>query len=63
LQQSTYPVQIVLGEFDAAVDAEAFQKIIPGKDNIQVDVLPVGHMGHLEAPDESLKIIQEFLKK
>lgn len=61
LQQAEYPIQIILGEFDGAIDLEEFQKVLPKKENIKIDILPVGHMGHLEAPTESLRIIEEFL--
>lgn len=63
LQNAAYPIQIVLGEFDGAIDLKEFQQVIPEKENIQLHVLPVGHMGHLEAPHDSLKIIEDFLKK
>lgn len=62
LQNASYPIEIILGAYDPAVDATAFQKYIPAKENIQVDVLEVGHMGHLEAPAQSLSLIQAFLK-
>lgn len=63
LENSEFPIQIVLGEFDPAIDLESFQKVIPQKENIEVSVLPVGHMGHLEAPKESLRIIKKFLSQ
>lgn len=63
LEKSEFPIQIVLGEFDSAIDLETFRAVIPSKDNIQTTVLPVGHMGHLEAPDESLKILKDFLSQ
>lgn len=62
LEDATYPIQIVLGEFDAAIDLEKLKRVIPNKDNIKINVLPIGHMGHLEAPKVSLSLISSFLK-
>lgn len=63
LENADFPVQIVLGEFDDAIDLNKFQKVIPEKNNINVKILPVGHMGHLEAPEESLSILKSFLSQ
>lgn len=63
LEKVDYPVQIILGEYDPAIAVDLYKKHIPNKENIKIDVLPVGHMGHLEAPKESLEILKDFLKK
>lgn len=63
LKSATYPVEIILGEFDSAVDAKKYLDDVPANPHIQTHVLPVGHMGHLEAPDKSLQLIQEFLER
>ena len=63
LEKADYPIQIILGEFDGAINLEEFKKVIPNKENIKLDVLPIGHMGHLEAPKESLEILKSFLKR
>lgn len=62
LRNADYPIQIILGEFDGAINLDEFKAEIPKKENIKIDVLPVGHMGHLEAPKKSLEIIENFLK-
>lgn len=63
LETADYPIQIILGTHDEAVKAEEFQKVIPKRNNIQVAILTTGHMGHLEAPMESLELIEAFLQR
>lgn len=63
LEKADYPIEIILGKFDSAVDLEKFTSQIPQKSHIQLHILPVGHMGHLEAPVESLDLIQSFLNR
>lgn len=62
LENTTMPVSVVLGEFDGAVKADDLIEKLPAKDNIQTTVLAVGHMGHLEAPADSVRLISEFIK-
>lgn len=63
LENADYPVTIILGEFDSAVDAEKYPKELPDNQQIETHILPVGHMGHLEAPEDSMKLLKEFLKR
>lgn len=63
LENADNPVEIVLGKYDGAVDADKYLAAVPKKSNIKTHVLSVGHMGHLEAPQESLNILKQFLKK
>ncbi len=63
LETAPFPILILLGEFDGAVNAAEFKKIIPERENITVKTLPTGHMGHLEAPDTSLELLKGFLRK
>lgn len=56
-----YPVLILLGEKDPAVENDYAERI-PKRENIQVYTLPCGHMGSLEKPKESKEIIENFLK-
>ena len=60
LEKAEYPVLIVLGEKDKAVESD-YIEIIPKKDNIHVHMLSCGHLGYLEKPEESKKIIEDFL--
>ena len=63
LENANYPVEIILGEFDGAVDAKKYLPELPENQQIKTHVLPVGHMGHLEAPKETLNLIKQFLKR
>ncbi|WP_406628708.1 alpha/beta fold hydrolase [Ornithobacterium rhinotracheale] len=60
LEKLNYPILIVLGEKDPSTEKE-FKDLIPKRENIQVHILPCGHMGMLELPEASTKIIQDFL--
>lgn len=62
LETAEVPVHFILGEFDSAVDLSKTLDIVPDKDIFRINILPVGHMGHLEAPNESLELITDFLQ-
>lgn len=61
LRRLNIPVLIVLGEKDNSIDVEMYKKHIPENENIQVKILDTGHMAYIEAPEESLKLIRNFL--
>lgn len=63
LEEANYPVEIILGEYDSAIDSRSFMGMLPQNSNIHVQLLPIGHMGHLEAPLECLGLIQDFLER
>lgn len=63
LNQLELPISIILGEYDLAIDSDTFKKVIPEKKTIQIHSLPTGHMGHLEAPEQTKELIQSFLNK
>jgi pimeloyl-ACP methyl ester carboxylesterase len=59
----TAPTLVVWGQDDAAnppVYAERFATVIPGA---QVELLPGGHMLHLETPDILADTISRFLTR
>ncbi len=62
IQKATYPFQVILGEFDSAVDAASYAPTLPEKENLSISILPTGHMGHLEDPDVCLDLIANFLQ-
>lgn len=63
LENADFPIEIILGSKDSAIDADKYLAELPDNNNIKTHVLDVGHMGHLEAPEETLKLIQEFLSR
>ena len=60
LEKINYPILIMLGEKDPATESD-YINMIPERENIHVHVLPCGHLGSLEKPQESKKIIKDFL--
>ncbi|MDO5510256.1 MAG: alpha/beta fold hydrolase [Weeksellaceae bacterium] len=62
LKGADIPIHFILGEYDTAVDLDKTLNAIPDKPNFRINILPVGHMGHLEAEEESLELIEDFLK-
>ncbi|WP_128330182.1 alpha/beta fold hydrolase [Apibacter sp. HY039] len=56
------PVLIITGEFDNAIKNAELKKSIQDFQNVSLFELPTGHMGMLEAPKESLEIIEQWLQ-
>lgn len=63
LQNFKGKIGIIMGKYDKAVNPADLKKILPQKENIMVRELNTGHMSHLEAPEETLSFIKEFLEK
>ncbi len=63
LEKTEIPVGILIGQYDQAVNPEELEKVIPENPNIYVKELETGHMSHLEAPNQSFKFLQYFLKE
>lgn len=57
------PVFVIAGEYDNAVKTEELKKAIKDFPNVSYYTLPTGHMGMLEAPEESLQVIKAWLKE
>ncbi len=55
------PVLIITGEYDNPAKNQELKKSLEGVSNISWHELPTGHMGALEAPEESLHIIESWL--
>ena len=62
LEKFNGKIGIIIGKYDNAVNPEDLKKVIPKKENIKVLELETGHMAHLEAPEETLKFIMDFLE-
>jgi pimeloyl-ACP methyl ester carboxylesterase len=63
LQNSQGKTGIIIGKFDKAVNPEELKKVIPGKENIEVEILETGHMAHLEDFESTLKFFKKFLAR
>ncbi len=55
-------IGVIIGKYDKAVNPQELREILPEKENIIVKELDTGHMSHLEAPNETLAFIKDFLK-
>ncbi|MDR2121877.1 MAG: alpha/beta hydrolase [Flavobacteriaceae bacterium] len=56
------PVLVITGKYDNTVKkADELERTLEGIENISFYNLPTGHMGALEAPEENLKIIGDWL--
>lgn len=56
-------IGIVLGEFDQTILPEAFKKVIPNRDTIEVLELKTGHMSYLEDKNRTLDCIKSISSK
>lgn len=61
LRDADYPIYVLAGTYDNAVNTEQLKAVLPQNKNISFHQLPIGHMGHLEAPEQCLEILNEFL--
>ncbi len=59
-----YPIHIVSGERDPIIPVDTMIKQMSRSENVSGVVLKEpGHMGHIEAPEDCLMELKEFLKK
>ncbi len=63
LLHSTIPIQFICGTFDNAVQSSIIKETFGNQKHTQYNELPIGHMGHLEAPEECKTLILKFLEK
>lgn len=62
LHFAPFPKQMIIGKYDKALSYESLKKQVAGVENISVDVFSIGHMGHIEARDETLCALRNFIK-
>lgn len=55
-------IGIIIGKYDKAINPLDVKKAIPEKEKISILELETGHMAHLEAPEETLNFIENFLR-
>ncbi|MDR1876639.1 MAG: alpha/beta hydrolase [Flavobacteriaceae bacterium] len=55
------PVLVIIGEYDNSVKNSELEKNLENIENVSFHKLPTGHMGALEAPEENLRIIENWL--
>ena len=62
LANSQFPKLVIHGEKDPIISVCDIQTQIESAKNAELKIIPnIGHMGHIEAPNECLKIIQNFV--
>jgi pimeloyl-ACP methyl ester carboxylesterase len=55
---------IIHGELDSVISTDDVKKIAALSDDIRLEIVPnIGHMGHLEAPDECFELIADFCRR
>jgi pimeloyl-ACP methyl ester carboxylesterase len=62
LHFALFPKQMIIGKYDNALSYDSLINQVEGIENITVDEFPIGHMGHIEARDETLKSLRRFIK-
>lgn len=62
LHFAPFSKQIIIGKYDNALNYESLIKQAEGVNNIIVDEFPIGHMGHIEAREETLLALKDFIK-
>ncbi|MCK5781352.1 MAG: alpha/beta hydrolase [Flavobacteriales bacterium] len=63
LHFTPFPKLMVIGKYDTALNYNDLIDQSLNADNMTVSEFPIGHMGHIEAKDETLKVVKTFLKK
>ena len=62
LHFAPFPKQMIIGKYDNALPYNSLISQVKGIENISVDEFPVGHMGHIEAKEETLLALRKFIK-
>lgn len=62
LHFAPFPKQMIIGKYDNALPYISLIKQIRGIENISISEFPIGHMGHIEARDETLNALGRFIK-
>jgi pimeloyl-ACP methyl ester carboxylesterase len=57
------PVLVIIGEYDNTAKNAELRKTLQGFSNVSFYELPTGHMGTLEAPEENLAVIKNWLNE
>jgi len=63
LHLAPFPKQMIIGRYDKALPYESLINQVKGIENISVSEFPIGHMGHIEAKEETLLALRMFIKK
>ncbi len=62
LHFAPFSKQMIIGKYDKALAYKSLIKQVEGVDNIIIDEFPIGHMGHIEAKEETLKSLRYFIQ-
>lgn len=62
VKKADIPIQMICGTFDSAIPTDLVKKTFEGYSHISIKELPIGHMGHLEAPESCEKLILQFME-
>ena len=57
-----FPKQMIIGKYDKALPYKSLIQQVKGDNNIVFSEFPVGHMGHIEAKEGTLKSLKNFIK-
>lgn len=63
LEETFFPKCMLIGTYDTLLDKKELYKQVERGKNIYSEEIPTGHMGHLEASEQVLKIVKEFILK
>jgi len=63
LKLCKFPILFLCGTFDSAVPSSQIKQLYENVEHITYKELPIGHMGHLEAPESCEKLIMNFIHK
>jgi pimeloyl-ACP methyl ester carboxylesterase len=63
LKNGKFRKLIIHGELDSVISTDDVKKIAALSDDIRLEIVPnIGHMGHLEAPEECFELIADFCR-
>ena len=57
-----FPKQMIIGKYDKALPYKSLIQQAKGDNNIVFSEFPVGHMGHIEAKEETLISLRDFIR-
>ncbi len=63
LKNANFPILLLCGTFDSAIPSNQIKDTFTNNQHVTYIELPIGHMGHLEAPESCEKLVIDFFKK
>ena len=62
LHFSPFPKQMIIGRYDKALPYDSLIQQVIGAERMSISEFEVGHMGHIEAREETLSALKKFIK-